>query len=91
MSSTSGKIGGEYGPVRANIDLERLESYLKANVKAIKTPVDVKQFKVRRRAVASPVSAEMLTSREVWAGAFGPHIVSQRNDGGEHSQTRHTS
>lgn len=91
MSSTSGKIGGEYGPVRANIDLERLESYLKANVKAIKTPVDVKQFKVRRRAVASPVFAEMLTSRKVWAGAFGPHIVSRRNDGGEHSQTRHTS
>lgn len=48
MSSTSGKIGGEYGPVRANVDLERLESYLKANVEAIKTPVDVQQFKVRR-------------------------------------------
>ncbi|EPT00340.1 hypothetical protein FOMPIDRAFT_1101889, partial [Fomitopsis schrenkii] len=44
--STSGKIGGEYGPVRANVDLERLESYLKANVEAIKTPVDVQQFKV---------------------------------------------
>ena len=56
MNSTPGKIGGEYGPVRANIDLERLESYLKANVKVIKTPVDVKQFKVRHRTL-SPVAA----------------------------------
>lgn len=47
MSSTAGKIGGEYGPVRTSIDLEKLESYLEANVEAIRTPVDVKQFKVR--------------------------------------------
>ncbi|KAI0724696.1 kinase-like protein [Fomitopsis betulina] len=45
MSSTAGKIGGEYGPVRTSIDLEKLESYLEANVEAIRTPVDVKQFK----------------------------------------------
>ncbi|KAH9919375.1 APH-domain-containing protein [Fomitopsis serialis] len=45
MSAPTGKIGGEYGPVRANIDVERLESYLAAHVKAIRTPVDVKQFK----------------------------------------------
>ncbi|KZT72282.1 APH-domain-containing protein [Daedalea quercina L-15889] len=45
MDAQTGKIGGEYGPMRANIDLERLESYFKVHVRAIKTPVDVKQFK----------------------------------------------
>ncbi|KAH9834079.1 kinase-like domain-containing protein [Rhodofomes roseus] len=45
MSAATGKIGGEYGPIRANIDVERLGSYIAANVQAIKTPVDVKQFK----------------------------------------------
>lgn len=41
------KIGGEYGKVRANIDIEKLNAYLAKNVAAIKGPVDVKQFKVR--------------------------------------------
>ena len=40
------KIGGEYGEVRANIDVHKLNAYLDKHVKAIKTPVDVKQFKV---------------------------------------------
>lgn len=40
------KIGGEYGKIRAIIDVERLNAYLSENVKTIKTPVDVKQFKV---------------------------------------------
>ena len=40
------KIGGEYGKVRANIDIEKLNEYLKKKVEAIKDPVDVKQFKV---------------------------------------------
>jgi aminoglycoside phosphotransferase (APT) family kinase protein len=39
------KIGGEYGKVRANIDIEKLNTYLAKNVEAISTPVDVKQFK----------------------------------------------
>ena len=44
--STS-KIGGEYGEVRANIDADKLNAYLAANVPAVKAPVDIKQFKVR--------------------------------------------
>jgi aminoglycoside phosphotransferase (APT) family kinase protein len=40
------KIGGEYGEVRASIDVQKLHSYLASNVKAIQTPVVVKQFKV---------------------------------------------
>lgn len=43
--STS-KIGGEYGEVRANIDAAKLNAYLTAYVPAVKTPVDIKQFKV---------------------------------------------
>jgi hypothetical protein len=41
------KIGGEYGKVRAVIDMPRLNAYLAKHVKAINTPVEVKQFKVR--------------------------------------------
>lgn len=40
------KIGGEYGQVRAAIDVEKLNAYLLKNTPSIKTPVDVKQFKV---------------------------------------------
>lgn len=43
--STAGKIGGEYGPVRAGIDIDKLNVYLTEHVKAVRTPVDVKQFK----------------------------------------------
>jgi len=39
------KIGGDYGEIRASIDVQKLESYLASNVKVIRTPVDVKQFK----------------------------------------------
>ena len=41
------KVGGEYGEVRASIDVGRLEMYVDANVKVMKTPLEVKQFKVR--------------------------------------------
>ncbi|KAJ2928635.1 hypothetical protein H1R20_g8466, partial [Candolleomyces eurysporus] len=39
------KIGGEYGEIRANIDIDSLNAYLKAHTPGIATPVDVKQFK----------------------------------------------
>ena len=45
--STTQKIGGEYGDVRAVIDVEKLNAYLKVHVPDISTPVTVKQFKVR--------------------------------------------
>jgi hypothetical protein len=45
--SPSKKIGGEYGEVRAAIDVNRLNTYLMfANSPSVKTPVSVKQFKV---------------------------------------------
>jgi len=43
---TTEKIGGEYGDVRAVIDVEKLNAYLKAHVPETTTPVTVKQFKV---------------------------------------------
>lgn len=39
-------IGGEYGAVRANIDIDKLNAYLAAHVPAVCSPVDVQQFKV---------------------------------------------
>ena len=44
--SDSQKIGGEFGEVRANIDTDNLQKYLKANVPRIHVPITVKQFKV---------------------------------------------
>ena len=48
-SSASKKIGGEYGKVRATIDVEKLNTYLaNLNTGTIQTPlVTIKQFKVR--------------------------------------------
>lgn len=40
------KIGGEFGEVRANIDVVALSAYLLKNVKVLRGPIDVKQFKV---------------------------------------------
>jgi len=46
-SSVSKKIGGEYGEVRATIDVEKLNTYLaNLNTGTIQTPVTIKQFKV---------------------------------------------
>ncbi|KDR75639.1 hypothetical protein GALMADRAFT_492411 [Galerina marginata CBS 339.88] len=39
------KIGGEYGEVRATINVDALNAYLAKYTPNIKTPVDVKQFK----------------------------------------------
>ncbi|KAI0090714.1 protein kinase subdomain-containing protein PKL/CAK/ACAD [Irpex rosettiformis] len=45
MASSEKKIGGEFGEVRANIDVESLQRYLKQHVQRITLPVGVKQFK----------------------------------------------
>ncbi|KAL4248300.1 Acyl-CoA dehydrogenase 10-like protein [Abortiporus biennis] len=45
MSTPPRKIGGEYGEIRANIDVDKLNTYLDKHVQAIKAPVEVKQFK----------------------------------------------
>ncbi|KAG6840751.1 hypothetical protein C0991_004601 [Blastosporella zonata] len=44
-STAPKKIGGEYGQVRANIDVAKLNAYLAQHASVVKAPVDVKQFK----------------------------------------------
>ena len=44
--ATVEKIGGEFGDVRAAIDVEKLNAYLQAHVPEVTAPVTVKQFKV---------------------------------------------
>lgn len=44
--STPQKVGGEIGDVRANIDVDNLNKYLKGHVPTVSGPVAVKQFKV---------------------------------------------
>ncbi|KAL0579602.1 hypothetical protein V5O48_002374 [Marasmius crinis-equi] len=39
------KVGGEYGAVRANIDIPSLVRYLEKQLPELKLPVDIKQFK----------------------------------------------
>ena len=51
MSPGPQKIGGEYGEIRASIDIDNLNAYLSKHVPSIKVPVDVKQFKVSKRHV----------------------------------------
>ena len=40
------KIGGEYGEIRANIDVDSLNKYFEKHVPVVTSPVEVKQFKV---------------------------------------------
>ena len=51
MSSGPQKMGGEYGEIRASIDIDNLNAYLSKQVPSIKAPVDVKQFKVSKKHV----------------------------------------
>jgi hypothetical protein len=47
MSGNSSKrVGGEYGAVRANLDVHKLNTYIKAHVPVVSAPVQVQQFKV---------------------------------------------
>ena len=38
-------MGGEYGDVRANIDIEKLTDYLVQNLSIVCAPIVIKQFK----------------------------------------------
>jgi hypothetical protein len=40
------KTGGDYGAIRADIDIGKLNTYLKAHVPVVSAPVQVQQFKV---------------------------------------------
>ena len=53
----SKKVGGEYGEVRASIDVDKLNAYLGETAKEIKVPVQVKQFKVQNRLFFTSIDA----------------------------------
>jgi hypothetical protein len=57
----------EIGQVRATIDVEKLNAYLAKHVVEVKTPVQVKQFKVRP---TSPLLTRAVhwTFFSVWSG-----------------------
>ena len=70
-SKAAQKIGGEYGEIRANIDVKRLETYVNAHVKVMKTPLEVKQFKVSSLLLYdSCLQILMVAYCAVWAGDF---------------------
>jgi len=51
------KIGGEYGEIRASINIASLNAYLLIHgAPAIQIPVSVKQFKVRFLQLRKPTS-----------------------------------
>ncbi|OAX36873.1 kinase-like protein [Rhizopogon vinicolor AM-OR11-026] len=43
--STPKSTGGDYGAIRADIDIEKLNTYLKSHVPVVSAPVQVQQFK----------------------------------------------
>jgi len=68
--TTAEKIGGEYGDVRAAIDVEKLNVYLGAHVPEVAPPVTLKQFEVRIcvRFIYSNCLTVLLDS--VWTGTL---------------------
>jgi len=46
-STSKNQTGGDYGNIRASINVDNLNVYLAKSTPSIKIPVDVKQFKVR--------------------------------------------
>jgi hypothetical protein len=49
MTSGPQKIGGEYGEIRATINIDNLNDYLSKHTPSIKAPIDIKQFKVSKK------------------------------------------
>lgn len=66
--SNSRKVGGEYGEIRATIDITRLNQYLERHVPAVSQPVDVKQFKVWNGICDSSCVNVTHHSIVVWSG-----------------------
>jgi hypothetical protein len=59
-------MGGEYGEIRASIDINNLNAYLSKHIPSVKVPVDVKQFKVSKEHV--PEECCLLLLSEVRSG-----------------------
>ncbi|KAF8518447.1 kinase-like domain-containing protein [Gautieria morchelliformis] len=68
MSASTRKIGGEYGEVRAAIDVGELNQYLAARVPAIHAPVWIKQFKSNPTYFLTDTSGKRFVLRKKPAG-----------------------
>jgi hypothetical protein len=62
MAHRAQKVGGEYGDIRANIDVKQLDIYLQEHLEGYKSPLTVKQFKARFRASTTCIVADMSCS-----------------------------
>lgn len=63
---SNSKIGGEYGEIRSEIDVQALNKYLGQHAKEVKIPVEVKQFKVSN-SVRRSINSHLHPST-VWSG-----------------------
>ncbi|KAF7792759.1 hypothetical protein EIP86_003857 [Pleurotus ostreatoroseus] len=66
--SQAQKIGGEIGDVRASIDVDKLNEYIRAHVSVIRAPVSVKQFKSNPTYFLTDVSSKKFVLRKKPAG-----------------------
>ncbi|KAF8756752.1 Phosphotransferase enzyme family [Rhizoctonia solani] len=69
------KIGGEYGEIRANIDIQSLNKYLGQHGRGIRVPVEVKQFKFEKYGQSNPTY--FLTDKS------GTRFVMRKKPGGQ--------
>ncbi|KAG1737895.1 kinase-like domain-containing protein [Suillus paluster] len=69
MSGNAPKnIGGEYGAIRANVDIQKLNTYLKTHVSVIAAPVEVQQFKSNPTYFLTDASTKRFVLRKKPAG-----------------------
>jgi hypothetical protein len=61
------KIGGEYGAMRANVDIQKLNTYLKLHVPVVAAPVEVQQFKVRSHSIEGRLQVDWQDSLDRYA------------------------
>lgn len=78
--ATERKIGGEYGDMRAAIDLQKLNAYLQARVPEVTAPVTVKQFEVCTKPCLIHNRFLTVVSGPVWSGTPRKPVPSQTPD-----------
>ena len=83
------KIGGEYGEIRTSIGIDNLNAYLSKHTPSIRTPVDVKQFKVNQEHILKNTTYFFLFSSTV--KYVGPFFSCLTSNNGNSSQTPHIS
>lgn len=60
-------IAVEYGAMRANVDIQKLNTYLKSHVPVVAAPVQVQQFKVRSQSFEERLQVDWQDSLDRYA------------------------